>query len=143
MEIGRAKKEDFSYIREKIQKYLLDSTGINWRQFFVGRIKDKTVSFGRVIDHGDFFEVASLGVDYYHRKKGIGRRMLNHLVREAGRMDRQKPIYGVTHLAPFLRSCGFILVKDACPDYLEHKRKNICRLDASMISIMKWNDGSS
>jgi N-acetylglutamate synthase-like GNAT family acetyltransferase len=138
IKIGRAGKEDFSYIQEKIKKYLLDATNIDWAQFFVARTKDKIVSFGRIIEHGDFFEIASLGVDYYYRKKGIGKIMLNYLVRKAWQMDGQKPIYGVTHLERFLRACGFVRVANNYPDYLDYKRRCICRLDKSRINIMKW-----
>jgi len=143
VEISKAKKEDFSYIREKIKKYLLDSTGIDWAQFFVARTEDKLVSFGRIIDHGDFFEIASLGVDYYCRKKGFGRRMLTYLVQEAARTDGQKPIYGVTHVERFVASCGFVRVGNNYPAYLDYKRKHICRLDESRISVMRWAGGSA
>jgi N-acetylglutamate synthase-like GNAT family acetyltransferase len=139
MEIGKAKKADFGYIEEKIKKYLLDGSNISWEQFFVARLKGKVVAFGRVIDHGEFFEVASLGVDYDHRKNGIGKEMLSYLVQQARQMDPQKAIYGVTHVPRFVASCGFKRVrKDSCPQYLEYKRKHLCVLDESKISIMKW-----
>ena len=137
--ISKAKKKEFSYIQEKLKKYLLDSSNADWRHFFVARIKDKTVAFGRIIDHGEFHEIASLGVDYYYRKKGLGKKILSFLVREAKNRDEGKPIYGVTHLPPFVASCGFIQVKDDYPDYLDYKRKHICQLDESRISIMKWD----
>lgn len=137
--ISKAKKEDLSYIQEKVKKYLLDSSNIHWRQFFVARMKDKIIVFGRIIDHGDSFEIASFGVDYYHRKKGIGAKLLNFLVQEAKRRDLQKPIYGVTHVERFVASCGFIQVEDNYPDYLDYKRKYICQLDESRLRVMKWN----
>jgi len=138
--IAKAKKKDFPYIREKLRKYLLDSTNVHWAQFFVVKIRDTVVSFGRIIDHGHFFEIASLGVDYYHRKKGVGKKMLAYLVQEARRLDGQKPIYGVTHVERFVGTCGFVRVESNYPDYLEYKRKYMCRLDESRISIMKWSD---
>lgn len=140
IEIRRAEAEDTSFIEERLKKYILDSTRIDWAQFFVGRVKNKTVAFGRIIDHGDFFEIASLGVDYYHRRKGIGRRMLSFLVQEARRRNACKPIYGVTHIEQFLTKCGFIPVKNGYPDYLDYKRKHICKLDESKLKIMKWSE---
>jgi len=59
--ICRAQEEDAPYIDEKLGKYLLDPTNANWQQFFVVRYNNKTVAFGRVIDHTDFFEITSLG----------------------------------------------------------------------------------
>ena len=138
--ISKAKKEDFSYIKEKIEKYLLDATNIDWRHFFVARLKDAVVAFGRIIDHREFLEIASLGVDYYHRKKGFGKKMLSYLVQEARGQDARKPIYGVTHVPGFVSSCGFVVIKDNYPAYLDQKRKNVCYLDQSRISIVKWQE---
>ena len=138
IKISKAKWEDFSYIQEKIKKYLLDGSNIDWWQFFILRIADQTVAFGRIIDHGDFFEIASLGVDYCHRKNGLGKKMLSYLAQEAGRKDRRKPIYGVTHVPGFAAACGFVRVEDNYPDYLDYKCKHICHLGESKISIVKW-----
>jgi N-acetylglutamate synthase-like GNAT family acetyltransferase len=135
--IAKAKSKDFPYIKEKIKNYLLDGNDMHWRQFFVTRFKDKPVAFGRVIDHELFYEIASLGVDYYHRGKGIGKKMLTYLVREARKRDARKPIYGVTHVAKFVSACGFFRVKKDYPKYLDKKRKS-CHLDQSKICVMKW-----
>jgi len=138
VKITKAKAGDFAYIQEKINRYLLDSSNLDWRNFFVARVEDKVVAFGRIIDHGEFHEIASLGVDYYHRKKGIGKKMLFFLIQKAKRIDARKPIYGVTHLPEFISSCGFVHAEDGYPDYLDYKRKHACRLDESKISIMEW-----
>ena len=138
MEISKANKEDFAYIKGKLKKYLLDATDIDWRQFFVVRLKNKIVAFGRIIDRGDCLEIASVGVDYYHRRKGIGKRLVNYLLEIAKEIDGKKPIYAVTHLPKFAQSCGFVQIQDNCPSSLEYKRKHLCRLDESKIKIMRW-----
>jgi len=135
--IEKAREADFAYIREKINNYLLDGNDIDWKQFFVARLGDKAVAFGRILDHGGSFEIASLGVDYYQRKKGIGKEMLSFLLAEIRKMNSQKPVYGITHVAPFVSSCGFIKITENYPQYLDDKRKQ-CHLDQSRISIMKW-----
>lgn len=134
--IQRAENKDAPYIEEKLKKYLLDSTNSSWQQFFVARINDKTVAFGRIIEHINFFEIASLGVDYYHRKKGIGNQLLLFLTEEASRLDPNKPIYAVTHIPQFARKAGFQEVQTG-PEALEYKRHYKCKLDASKIKIMK------
>ena len=136
--ITRAEKGDFPYIKEKIGKYLLDGRNIDWSQFFVARAKSGVVAFGRIIDHGKFYEVASLGVDYYQRKKGLGKKMLKFLLKEAKRQDARKPVYGVTHISGFAASCGLVPVCDNLPQALEDKRRHGCRLAPSRISIVKW-----
>ena len=136
IEICRAKQGDMPYIREKMQKYMLDAVDIDIQQFFVAKNISQAVAFGRIIDHGEFFELASLGVDYYHRKKGTGTKMLKFLIEQARIQDPQKPIYGVTHRPGFLKKSGFEET-DVYPECLEHKRKHICKLDKSKIKIMK------
>lgn len=136
--ILRAAKEDMPYIEEKMHKYLLDSTNVSWQQFFVVKNDGKTVAFGRILDHGEFLEPASLGVDYYYRKKGIGAKLLKFLIKEAKRLDPAKPIYGVTHRPSFLEQCGFKEIY-SYPDKLEYKRNHICKLDRSKIKIMKYD----
>lgn len=89
------------------------------------------------VDHGRYFELASLGVDYYHRGKGLGPRMLSFLVEQARQLDCSKPIYSVTHRLGFLEKAGFEETED-CPEDLEYKRNYICKLDASKIKIMKY-----
>ena len=132
----RAEKKDRPYIEEKLKKYILDATNIDWQQFFVLRNAGKTTAFGRVIDHGRYFELASLGVDYYQRGKGLGLRMLSFLIEQARQLDQDKPIYGVSHRPGFLEKAGFKKVR-AYPEYLEYKRNYICQLDVSKIKIMK------
>ena len=135
LEIQRAKEEDSPYIKEKLKKYILDDSDADWRQFFVAKAGSKTLAFARIIDYGDYFELASLGVDYYHRKRGIGRKMLLFLIEEARRLNPQKLIYGVTHRPHFLQPAGFKEVS-AAPEALEYKKYNKCKLDPSKIKIM-------
>ena len=134
--IKRAEASDAPYIQEKLVNYILDKTDADWSKFFVGKSNGKTVSFGRIIDHGDYFEVASLGVDYYHRKKGIGVKMLNFLKEEAKRRDPNKEIYGVTHRPGFLIKAGFQEIPLG-PEALEDKKHNKCILTPDKIKIMK------
>ncbi len=134
--ICRAQEADAPYIKEKLEKYILDSTNASWEQFLVTKNSGKTVAFGRIIDHGDFFEVASLGTDYYHRGKGIGTKMLLFLTEEAKRLDCQKPLYLVTHRPIFCQRAGFEEVTKA-PEALEYKKYNKCILPPSKIKIMK------
>jgi N-acetylglutamate synthase-like GNAT family acetyltransferase len=135
--IQKAKKEDMPYIKEKLQKYILDDTNLNWRQFFVGRSDGRVVVFGRIIDHREYFELASLGVDYYYRKKGFGIKMLTFLIKQAVKLNPHKPIYGVTHRPGFLKKTGFEEV-NTYPEYLDYKKNYICKLDGSKIKIMRY-----
>jgi N-acetylglutamate synthase-like GNAT family acetyltransferase len=136
IEIQRATEADVPYITEKLKKYILSGDGANWQQFFVAKNNGVTVAFARIIDHGDYFELASLGVDYYHRKKGIGIKLLSFIIEEAKRLDPKKGIYGVTHRPGFLEKVGFKDIGEG-PAALEYKKHNKCILPPSRIKIMK------
>lgn len=136
IKICRAQREDAPYIEEKLKKYLLSAGEAGWEQFFVAKYNNKTVAFGRIVDHGDFLEIASVGVDYYHRGKGIGVKMLRFLVEEAKRHNPKKAIYVITHRPGFAAKAGFKEVS-AGPEVLEYKRDHECILDASKNKIMK------
>ena len=135
--IQKAEQSDAAYITEKLGKYILDKTNATWDKFFVAKEKQKTVGFGRVVDHGDCFEIASLGVDYYHRKKGIAIKILLFLIEEAKRLDPKKSIYGVTHRPGLLAKVGFEEVQNG-PEPLEHKKHHKCILPPEKIKIMKF-----
>lgn len=133
-----AQEEDMAYIREKLKKYLLDATNIEQNQFLVAKSNNRVVAFGRSIDHETFFEIASLGVDYYQRKKGFGRIILRELVQKAQLSDGQKPIYVLTRVKEFMSRCGFVSVKESYPKHFNHKRDYLCHLDASKIEILRY-----
>ena len=135
IEICKAQEEDWPYIKEKLEKYVLDGTKADWKQFFVLKKNKKTVAFARILDYGEFFELASLGVDYYYRKKGLAEKMLRFLIDEAKRIDSKNQIYGVTHISEYLKRVGFKRV-DNYPDQLEHKKNHICK-HPQKISIVR------
>ena len=140
--IQPAEKTDFPYITAKLKNYILDATAVRWQDFFVARLGRKIVAFGRIIDHGEYFELASLGVDYYHRKKGIGIKMLHFLKEKAKKLDPEKPMYGVTHRPGFLQKVGFEEIEKG-PEALEYKKYKKCILPPSKRKIMKLNSGST
>ncbi|MFC1480152.1 GNAT family N-acetyltransferase [Candidatus Omnitrophota bacterium] len=132
--IHRAELEDWPYIKEKLHNYILDKNEADWQKFFVAKNGSKVVAFGRIINHGDYFEIGSLGVDYYHRGKGIGIQLLSFLVKEARKLDPQKAIYGVTHRPGFVEKAGFVEISNA-PEALELKKSNC--IDPSKVKIMR------
>ena len=139
--IEHAKESDQAYIDERIKKDLLDSEGATWDKFFVAKHGTKTVAFGRIIDHGGYLEIASLGVDYYYRKRGIGLEMLRFLIKTALENVPPKEVYLVTHIPDFFKKVGFGEIPTG-PRELEYKRLNKCKLDASKIKIMKFQENT-
>ena len=136
--ISRASEEDIPYIKEKIKNYLLDGTDIDWSQFFVLKNSGKTVAFVRIKDQGSYFEIASLGVDYYQRRKGFGERLMRYVLKQAKSMGPQKPIYGVTHMPEYFRRFGFQEI-DTYPEHLGYKKNHLCKYPEK-IKIVKLKD---
>ncbi|MFH1646054.1 MAG: GNAT family N-acetyltransferase [Candidatus Omnitrophota bacterium] len=132
--ITRAAKEDAPYIEEKLKNYLLDAADARWQDFFVLKADGKTVSFARILDRGDYVEIASLGVDYYHRDKGYGVMMLKFIAEEAKKQFPSKKIYGVTHRPGFLKKIGFVESEEE-PEELKIKQDN--SKDPSKVKIMR------
>jgi N-acetylglutamate synthase-like GNAT family acetyltransferase len=137
--IRKSQPADWPYIKEKLQKYALDGVNAKANQFFAAEIDGKIKGFGRIIDRKYYIEVASLGVDYYHRGKGIGKRLLGFLIKEAKRAYPDKDIYGVTHRPGFLAPFGFKEVEEA-PPALKHKKYNECILGPPKIKIMRLEE---
>jgi len=136
IKIKKAQASDWPYIQEKLKKYALDETDADWHQFFVAKVDSKTLAFTRIIDRDGIIELASIGVDYYYRKKGIGKTLLKFLIEEARRQYPGKPFYGVTHRPGFLLPFGFKEIDNA-PEALEYKRQHECILEPSKIKIMR------
>ena len=136
IKIEKAKECDWPYIEEKLKKYVLDGTDAKWYQFFVAKLNNKTVAFTRIIDRGEAVELASMGVDYYQRKKGIGKKLLKFLIEKAKEIYPDRPIFGVTHRPGFLKPFGFKEVKEA-PEVLIYKKYHQCILAPSKIKIMR------
>jgi N-acetylglutamate synthase-like GNAT family acetyltransferase len=134
--ITKSQSTDWPYIKEKLHRYALDANHAEWKHFLTAKINGKVVGFARIIDRADYVELASLGVDYYYRKQGIGKKLLAFLIEKARRTYPDKEIYGVTHRPAFLMPFGFKEVKKA-PAALEHKKNNECILEPAKIKIMK------
>ncbi len=140
IEIHKAKEKDWPYIQEKIKKYMLDGTDASYEQFSVAKLNGKTVAFGKIFDRGDFFEIGTLGVDYYHRKKGLGVKLLKYLIEETKKIDPKKEIYGVTHVPWFPAKAGFVEVLEY-PKAIDDKIKEVFSIDRSKITVMKYKEG--
>lgn len=135
IKITKAGPEDFPYIQEKIEKYWLDNTEISFDQFIVAKNEQgKTIGFIRCVDHGTFYEPATLGVDYYWRRKGIGSMLFEYII---GIMKKDKPIYVLTHLPEFFKRYNFVCV-DQYPPKIEQKINTVCRLSKDKLSVLQY-----
>ncbi len=136
MKIMLAGPDEWSYIKENLENYWLDDTDAKWEDFCVAKEGERTVAFCRIVEREGYLEIASLGVDYYRREKGIGSKLFRYMLDLIKERDPGREVYVVTDKPDFFRKFGLKETLDV-PDELEDKRQNKCRSDASKIKILK------
>lgn len=85
-----ARETDSSQIKELIHLVGINPMDLDWRRFIVAvNDQDEMIGCGQLKPHGKgILELASLAVYPEHRGKGIGRAMIEHLLK-----DSPRPLY--------------------------------------------------
>ena len=76
----------------------------DFRQFIVAEQEQVVVGFGRIIQHVDFCELATLGVMKNEQRKGIGSALVRTLIEKAD----ANPLFLVTVLPAYFKRLGFV-----------------------------------
>ena len=76
----------------------------DFRQFIVAEQEQVVVGFGRIIQHVDFCELATLGVMKSEQRKGIGSALVRALIDKSD----ANPVLLVTVLPDYFRRLGFV-----------------------------------
>ncbi len=122
MEITAARVEDMPFIASEIERLGLDGEGLDAGQFLVARHKGEVAGFGRIKDHGDFYEMASLAVVEADRGRSIGKNLAEELIRRC----RSKRLYLVTDIPSFFEKFNFELIREGIPPPLNEKIVEFC-----------------
>lgn len=77
--------KEFLQIVKYIHEFDLDNRGLQKEQFTAAFRDTELVGFGRLREHEDCTELCSLGVVTQHRRKGIGKAIVQELIRRADR----------------------------------------------------------
>ncbi len=119
--ISPALETDLAEIQRLASSFDLDCEDIGWKQFQVCRSNNKIIGFGRLRQHPDCTEVATIGVDKEERGKGIGSAVVKELIRIG-----PPEIYLTCVIPDFFSRFGFIPVKQYPP--VLRKKVDFCKL---------------
>ena len=100
--ITNPSREDWAAITHFIKEYKLDDTCMYANQFIVCREGETLLGFGRIKKHKDCDELSSLGVLPECRKKGIGKIVVNELIKRA-----TQKLFLVTVIPDYFSKLGF------------------------------------
>lgn len=124
---------DMPFIKEHIEKFLLDDEDIAFRQFVVAVQEGEIVGFGRIRPHKEVYELGSIGVVENRRKLGIGRMLVEHLI---GRFPTDD-VYLVTDIPEYFERLGFRKIEGA-PKELVEKINRICAAKCRAEAVVMW-----
>jgi N-acetylglutamate synthase-like GNAT family acetyltransferase len=107
--IRQALPADEKRIRLKISEFELDDAGFEIPQFLVAEKDERIVGIGRIREHAECSEAATLGVDNDKRLKGVGAKLFGAMVEKA---KQQHALYLVCVIPEFFFPFGFEIVED-------------------------------
>lgn len=87
--------------------------------FLIALSNDELVGFGRIRDRGNCYELCSLGVIEPERLKGVGKQLVQSLIKQSG-----EPLYLVCIIPEYFKPFGFVVVEDYPEAMLE--KLNYC-----------------
>lgn len=83
LELKTPNENEFEQICHFISEFELDDRELNQEQFVAAYRNNELVGFGRLRERGDCIELCSLGVVTPHRRKGIGKAIVQELIKRA------------------------------------------------------------
>lgn len=112
-------EQEFLLIRNYIQQFELDDRNLKQEEFTAAFRENELVGFGRLRQHSDCIELCSLGVVTNHRRKGIGKAIVNELIQRS-----KSSIHLVCIIPEFFTPFGFEVVGNY-PSAI-HDKLNYC-----------------
>jgi N-acetylglutamate synthase-like GNAT family acetyltransferase len=98
------KTEEFKQIHHYIREFELDNRDLHLQQFIAAFRNNELVGFGRLRKHIDCIELCSLGVVTPLRRKGIGKAIVNELIKQVS-----DTIYLVCIIPEFFSPFNFVI----------------------------------
>lgn len=122
----------FPEIIEILEDLHLDMDSIDPDQFVVCVTNDAVVGAGRIIEYDSSLELCSVGVLPEHRGIGIGRNIVEDLLRQYP----EQPVYVVTDIPDFFARFGFTPVENFPEEIALKRQKCLSELDCHLAQVM-------
>lgn len=106
---------EFRQIQKYVQTFDLDNRLLLQNEFIAAFRNKELVGFGRLRKHADCIELCSLGVVTEHRKQGIGKAIVNELIKHTN-----QAIHLVCIIPDFFAPFGFNSVENF-PEAIQDK----------------------
>lgn len=101
--IEPARSEDMNFIRESVTRFRLDDEDLQPSQFLVARSANRMVAFGRIKPYRQTHELGCIAVLEAWRHRGLGRCMVEELVRRFP----EPTVWITTDLVDYFSRLGF------------------------------------
>ncbi|MFN8117745.1 MAG: GNAT family N-acetyltransferase [Bacteroidia bacterium] len=105
----------FEFIKKYIQDFELDNRQLIKEDFLIALSNDELVGFGRIRNRENCYELCSLGVTEPERLKGIGKQLVQSLIKQA-----KQPLYLVCIIPEYFEPFGFVVVEEY-PEAMQEK----------------------
>ncbi|HSG42381.1 MAG TPA: GNAT family N-acetyltransferase [Anaerolineales bacterium] len=131
-----ARESESGQIKALIHSVGINPMGLDWKRFVVAvNEQDEIIGCGQLKPHGkEILELASIAVVPEHRRKGIARAVIEHLLK-----DSPRPLYltCISSTGPLYEKFGFVsLSQEEMPRYYQRLRK----LAMALIHLSSRND---
>lgn len=134
--IRPASPDDMSFIKQCIERFLLDDEDLDYHQFVVAMDDKEIAGFGRVRPHKEVYELSGVGVVEHKRNQGIGRMIVEYLISRFPASE----VYITTDIPEYFERFGFKKIEPGpweLVEKLERVCKSRCRDGAAVMVLNK------
>ena len=118
LQIRQASQVDINLIESYLEDFYLDKEKLSPAQFLIAEVDENLAGFGRIKSYSSFYELSSLGVLEEYRNKGVGEKLIKHLIDTVPADE----VWITTRIADYFQKFGFQEV-DNPPEELKQKYK--------------------
>ena len=138
VELAPATPGDMPLIEACVRRFRLDDEHLEAAQFIVARSGGSVLGFGRIKPYGGgVFELGCVGVLEEVRAQGVGRRLVEELVRRFP----ARQVYITTDLPSYFERLGFRRAEHAPPEILAKIDRVCSRLRSGVVAMVREKAG--